>query len=149
MVCAAYTGQYDVDWVLCLPPGGLPEGTTGLHGHPEGTTRHAFFGEEERVHGWHVNSAIRKKHTPLDLCQALHRRLQSHVCTVCLACRCEQDYQAEDPPKEVHLFLACCLYYMQMYDEAEKVRALMHGHHKWLHHIGHCMEISSYHIQPL
>lgn len=33
-----------------------------------------------------------------------------------------QDYVAEDPPKEVHLFLACSLYYMQMYEEAEKVR---------------------------
>ena len=26
----------------------------------------------------------------------------------------------EKPPSEVHLYMACCLYYMQMYTEAEE-----------------------------
>ena len=32
----------------------------------------------------------------------------------------------EKPPREVHLYAACCLFYMQSYEEAEKTRRMEH-----------------------
>jgi hypothetical protein len=86
-----------VDWVLRLPFGGLSKGAAGVHGHLEGR-------EEDRSTAF---------------CD-LPGLMFLHSCAM-VSC-VEQEYQAESPPGEVYLYLACCCYYMQMYEEAEKVR---------------------------
>lgn len=80
---------------------------------------------------FHLGDYQRAQQAYLDILKVSQRvvRASYHSCACgryeegwCLGLVVVQDYVAEDPPKEVHLFLACSLYYMQMYEEAEKVR---------------------------